>query len=59
MKTIYIILIIIVAVLFAIINEEIHKRFCTDCGARMDKHYDVEEDAEVWQCPRCGRSYIK
>jgi predicted RNA-binding Zn-ribbon protein involved in translation (DUF1610 family) len=24
----------------------------------MDKYYDPEEDAEVYQCPKCGRLYI-
>jgi predicted RNA-binding Zn-ribbon protein involved in translation (DUF1610 family) len=24
----------------------------------MEKYYDPEEDAEVYQCPKCGRCYI-
>jgi predicted RNA-binding Zn-ribbon protein involved in translation (DUF1610 family) len=24
----------------------------------MDKFYDAEEDAEVYQCPNCGSTYL-
>lgn len=44
----------------ASIGYDIYRRqFCKNCGSRMDHLYDVEEDAEVYQCPKCGRSYIK
>lgn len=47
---------IIIAVGFII--SDLMSRYCSACGTRMDKSYDPEEDAEVYQCPKCGRSYI-
>jgi predicted RNA-binding Zn-ribbon protein involved in translation (DUF1610 family) len=42
-----------------IIGYDIYStRFCKNCGTRMNRHYDIEEDAEVYQCPCCGRSYL-
>lgn len=34
------------------------KSHCRECGTKMDRFYDQEEDAEVYQCPKCGRCYI-
>lgn len=59
MEIIYIMIIVVIAVLIAIINEEVRKRFCKDCGTRMELFYDIEEDAEVYQCPNCGRCYLR
>lgn len=53
--------VILLAIVFTLIALAIydlrHHPRCS-CGARMDRHYDVEEDAEVFQCPRCGRCYL-
>ena len=50
---------VILIVLAAIIIEEYTRSHCSSCGAKMDHYYDIEEDCEVYQCPNCGRSYIK
>ena len=43
----------------ACIGYDIYTRqFCKHCGSKMDRYYDIEEDAEVYQCPNCGRSYL-
>ena len=48
---------LIAAVIIAIYNIR-HPSYCRNCGSRMDRYFDPEEDAEVYQCPCCGRSYI-
>jgi len=40
------------------IVDALRPRYCKKCGTKMDRFYDVEEDAEVLQCPNCGRSYL-
>lgn len=58
MEYLYITLAVIIAIFISIIISEYRSRFCRDCGTKMDCYYDPEEDAEVYQCPCCGRSYI-
>lgn len=58
MTYIYIILAAIIMIVLSIIYEEYKSRFCKNCKAKMNRHYDPEEDCEVYQCPCCGRSYI-
>lgn len=58
MEYLYITLAVIIAIFISVIISEYRSRFCSDCGTKMDRHYDPEEDAEVYQCPKCGRSYI-
>ena len=57
-----IILIILVIMLFAAMALAIfdltHPSRCKNCGTKMNRYYDADEDAEVWQCPVCGRSYL-
>lgn len=56
-----IIVICIISLVIAIIciGYDIYTRtFCRNCGCKMSRFYDPEEDAEVYQCPKCGRSYI-
>lgn len=46
-------------VVLLLIGLDIYRaRFCRYCNAKMEKYYDPEEDAEVYQCPKCGRCYI-
>jgi predicted RNA-binding Zn-ribbon protein involved in translation (DUF1610 family) len=45
-------------ILLAIAAARYMDRFCKFCGCKMNRFYDSEEDAEVYQCPNCGRSYI-
>lgn len=49
---------IFIVALLVIAFDVYMTRFCKKCGTKMNKHYDPEEDAEVYQCPNCGRSYI-
>lgn len=49
---------VLLAIVIGIAIREFISRFCPDCGTKMDSFYDPEEDAEVYQCPVCGRSYI-
>ncbi len=58
MNCIYIAAACFITMLLLIIIDEYRKSHCRHCGAKMNRHYDTEEDAEVWQCPKCGRSYI-
>ena len=44
--------------LLAIAAARYMNRFCKKCGRRMIKYYDSEEDAEVYQCPYCGSTYL-
>lgn len=48
----------LIATIILIIFDINHPSRCKHCGTRMDKYFDAEEDAEVYQCPCCGRSYI-
>lgn len=41
-----------------LIVDALRPRYCKQCGTKMDRYYDIEEDAEVLQCPNCGRSYL-
>lgn len=58
MEYLYIALAVIIAIFISVIIEEYRSRFCRDCGIKMDRHYDPEEDSEVYQCPKCGRSFL-
>lgn len=49
---------ITVVILLAIAEHRYMKRFCKKCGCKMYKFYDTEEDAEVYQCPNCGSTYL-
>jgi predicted RNA-binding Zn-ribbon protein involved in translation (DUF1610 family) len=49
---------IFIVVLIAIAADIYLDRFCKKCGCKMNRFYDMEEDAEVYQCPKCGRCYI-
>ena len=55
----YLLAALIIVVLVAIVIEEYTRSHCTSCGAKMDRYYDPEEDCELYQCPKCGRHYIK
>lgn len=55
----FIITVEIILIVSLIVYEiRFRKQFCKRCGTRMDKYFDAEEDAEVYQCPMCGRSYL-
>lgn len=58
MEYLYITLAVIIAIFISVIISEYRSHFCRDCGTKMDRHYDPEEDAEVYQCPCCGRSFL-
>lgn len=45
-------------ILLAIAAARYMDRFCKKCGCKMNKYYDQEEDAEVYQCPVCGSTYL-
>ena len=46
-------------VVLLLIGLDIYRtRFCRYCNTKMEKYYDPEEDAEVYQCSKCGRCYI-
>lgn len=56
-------LITLFAILFMIVVATImvdnyRTTHCRKCGTKMNMYYDEEEDAPVYQCPKCGRSYI-
>lgn len=57
MNYIYIAAAFFIAMLLIIIIDEYRKSHCRRCGTKMNRHYDTEEDAEVWQCPCCGNCY--
>lgn len=58
MEYIYFVAACVIALLIFIMLEEYRKGFCKNCGAKMHKHYDPEEDSEIWQCHACGRCYL-
>lgn len=58
MTLLIIILFILIVILLAISEDQYMKRFCKKCGCKMDKFYDAEEDAEVYQYPNCGSTYL-
>lgn len=59
MKIILIILTILLIVSIALAIYDIkHPSRCKHCGTRMNRYFDADEDAEVFQCPCCGRSYL-
>ena len=58
MHYVYLSAAIIIAVMLSVIIGEYFKSHCSSCGAKMDRYYDPEEDCEVYQCPKCGRSYL-
>lgn len=58
MTLLIIILFITIIILLAISEHQYMKRFCKKCGCNMNKFYDAEEDAEVYQCPNCGSTYL-
>lgn len=47
-----------VAAVLIIVLDRILRQYCRHCGTKMNRYFDPEEDAEVYQCPTCGRSYI-
>ena len=59
MNYIYLVTAAIIIVMISIIIEEYTRSHCSSCGAKMNRHYDPEEDCEIYQCPKCGRTYIK
>lgn len=58
MTTVITIAAFLVAVFLAIAISRHIQSYCRFCGSKMTLVYDPEEDAEVYQCPTCGRSYI-
>ena len=47
-----------ILVIIVIAIDILKPRFCKSCGTKMNRFFDFEEDAEVYQCPQCGRSYL-
>jgi predicted RNA-binding Zn-ribbon protein involved in translation (DUF1610 family) len=58
LKIIFILAIVAVMMIAIVIIDIIMPRYCKSCGTKMIRLYDEEEDAEVYQCPQCGRSYL-
>lgn len=58
LKIIFILAIVVVLTIAIVIVDVIAPRYCKNCGTKMTRLYDEEEDAEVYQCPQCGRSYL-
>lgn len=52
------IVLLIIVVLPFVASGFFRDRFCKNCGTIMHIHYDPEEDDNIWQCPKCGRSYL-
>ena len=53
-----IITITIIALIVGMMLIDYIRKVCPYCRTKMDSYYDPEEDAEVYQCPKCGRTYL-
>ena len=49
---------LVILIIVCAVIESHMKQYCQDCGTKMDSFYDPDEDAEVYQCPKFGRSYL-
>lgn len=58
LRIVFILAIVVVLTIAIVIVDVIAPRYCKSCGTKMIRLYDEEEDAEVYQCPQCGRSYL-
>lgn len=58
MEPLFIFILAAAVVALCIICERTFRRRCKKCGTLMDRYYDPEEDAEVYQCPNCGNCYL-
>lgn len=58
LRIVFILAIVVVLTIAIVIVDVIAPRYCKNCGTKMIRLYDEEEDAEVYQCPQCGRSYL-
>lgn len=59
MNTVLVIITTIVVAIFGMMLIDYLRNICPYCRTKMEKYYDPEEDAEVYQCPKCGRAFIK
>lgn len=58
LRIVFILAIVVVLTIAIVIVDVIAPRYCKNCGTKMIRLYDEEGDAEVYQCPQCGRSYL-